>query len=358
MALGAKIKIKSFISTIVIFLLLSSFPLTVSGATPNLKQKILQKEKKVQELKAQQKKLRKQLQEITQQYQDSYTKLVLVKERVQRNKQKLDEASIELDLNQEKLDERVVSMYKNKEELVVLSLLLNFKNFQDLVSEIQFMAMVSKADIELVDKTKQLRDQVEEKQLKLEKQVAKQRLALSEVEEKQNAMKRNLDMQNLLAQLMAKDINRLRKQTTNVDGLSISIIFPVNGPHSFINDWGFPRSGGRTHKGNDIFAAKGTPLVAVTDGYIGKSSPIEKGLGGITLWVYGTDGNQYYYAHLSKIHPGIRVGSKVAAGQIIGYVGNTGNARTTPPHMHFQIHPGGGEAINPYPYLVASDPYQ
>lgn len=249
-------------------------------------------------------------------------------------------------------------MYKSNEDLVLLSLLLNFKSFQELISEMQFMAMVSKADLELVNETAKLRDSVKQKQFKLEEEVAKQKQALSQVEEKQNAMGRNLDMQNLLAQLLSQDVIRLRKQTTNIDGLSITIIFPVNGPHSFINDWGFPRSGGRRHRGNDIFAKKGTTTVAVTDGYIGKWSPVEKGLGGITLWLYGVDGNQYYYAHLSKIHPGIRIGSKVAAGQVIGHVGNSGNARTTPPHLHFQIHPGGGEPINPYPYLVAADPYQ
>lgn len=354
-----RISIKIFISLILtLTLAISSLPLGVGAATPTLKQKLLQKEQKVKQLKAQQEKLRKQLQEITQQYQDSYTKLVLIKEKVQRNKQKLDETSIELDLNQDKLNRRVVAMYKNNEDLIFLSLLLNFKSFQELISEIQFMAMVGKADLELVNETTRLRDQVRQKQYKLEKEVAKQKQALAEVEEKQNAMKRNLDMQNLLAQLLSQDISRLRKQTANVDGLSITIVFPVNGPHSFINDWGFPRSGGRRHRGNDIFAKTGTPTVAAADGYIGKASPVEKGLGGITLWVYGIDGNQYYYAHLSKIHPGIRVGSKVAAGQVIGHVGNSGNARTTPPHLHFQIHPGGGEPINPYPYLIAADPYQ
>jgi peptidoglycan LD-endopeptidase LytH len=129
-------------------------------------------------------------------------------------------------------------------------------------------------------------------------------------------------------------------------------VFPVQGPNSFINDWGFPRSGGRSHKGTDIFAARHTPLVAVTDGVISKTSPVERGLGGITLWLRGDDGNSYYYAHLEAIAGGIEPGVRVRAGQVLGTVGDTGNARTTPTHLHFEIHPGGGGAVNPYPSLM------
>jgi len=265
---------------------------------------------------------------------------------------------MELDLNQQKLDERVVAMYKNRTDLLILNLLLNFKGFDSFISDLEFMAKVSEADMALVGKTKLLKDQVQQNQFKLEEEQAKQKQALGEVETKQAEMKRNLDAQNMLQQLLSADIIRLQAQTTNVDGLQITILFPVNGPHSFIDDWGFPRSGGRRHRGNDIFAKEGTPVVAVTDGYIDEWTPKEKGLGGIVLWVRGYDNNRYYYAHLQKIAPGITLGSKVAAGQVIGYVGNTGNARTTPHHLHFQIHPGGGEPINPYPFLVASDPYK
>jgi peptidoglycan LD-endopeptidase LytH len=129
-------------------------------------------------------------------------------------------------------------------------------------------------------------------------------------------------------------------------------VFPVQGANSFINDWGFPRSGGRTHKGTDIFAPRHTPLVAVVGGVISKTSPVERGLGGITLWLRGDDGNSYYYAHLEAIAEGIVPGVRVQAGQFVGTMGDSGNARTTPTHLHFEIHPGGGPAVNPYPTLV------
>ena len=124
---------------------------------------------------------------------------------------------------------------------------------------------------------------------------------------------------------------------------------PSSTPLSFINDWGFPRSGGRTHQGTDIFAPYGNAVYAVTDGVVRAR---EGGIGGITIWLNGDDGNGYYYAHLSGWASGVSTGTRVSKGELVGYVGDSGNAKGTPPHTHFQIHPGGGRAVNPYPTLV------
>jgi murein DD-endopeptidase MepM/ murein hydrolase activator NlpD len=129
-------------------------------------------------------------------------------------------------------------------------------------------------------------------------------------------------------------------------------VFPVQGPNSFVDTWGAPRSGGRTHKGTDIMTARNTPIVAVTNGVIRKTNPTDAGLGGITIYLTGDDGNVYYYAHLSSIESGIKAGVRVDIGQVIGYAGNTGNASGGAVHLHFEIRPGGGAAINPYPTLV------
>jgi hypothetical protein len=125
---------------------------------------------------------------------------------------------------------------------------------------------------------------------------------------------------------------------------------PVAGPVSFSDTWGAPRSGGRTHKGTDLIAPHSAPLVAVENGVIDRASDIEQGLGGITMWLRGDSGTRYYYAHNSV--NAARIGDRVAVGQIIAYVGNTGNARTSVPHLHFELHPGGGDAVNPYPTLT------
>ena len=122
-------------------------------------------------------------------------------------------------------------------------------------------------------------------------------------------------------------------------------ICPVLGGASFIDSWGYPRSGGRTHKGVDMFAARGTPVVAVVDGTIKFSS---NSLGGTSTHLYADNGTVYYYTHLDGHPSDIRSGQRVAKGTIVGYVGNTGNARYTSPHNHFEIRPNG-KAVNPYP---------
>ncbi len=123
-------------------------------------------------------------------------------------------------------------------------------------------------------------------------------------------------------------------------------ICPVQGPMSFADTWGAPRSGGRTHQGVDMIAETGVPLVAVVDGVA--QAKINT-LGGNTVALTGADGTRYYYAHLStwaNLGP-------VTAGTVIGYVGATGNAQWSVPHLHFEIHPGGGAAVNPFPTVAA-----
>lgn len=131
-------------------------------------------------------------------------------------------------------------------------------------------------------------------------------------------------------------------------------VFPVQAPHSFTDDWGAPRRQG-AHQGHDIFAPRDGRLVAVTDGVISRMTRRPRGLGGISLWIRDDAGNSYYYAHLSSIAPGLAEGSRVSAGQTVGGVGTTGDARGTPPHLHFELHPAGRGAINPSTELRAVD---
>lgn len=123
---------------------------------------------------------------------------------------------------------------------------------------------------------------------------------------------------------------------------------PVGANHAFRDTWGAPRSGGRTHKGTDIFAPYGSPAYAVTDGVVIRTSSSYNG--GLGLYLRGNDGNEYYYAHMSGFDS--RPGQRVSAGQQVARVGDTGNARGGAPHIHFEIHPGGGYPVNPYPYVA------
>lgn len=134
-----------------------------------------------------------------------------------------------------------------------------------------------------------------------------------------------------------------------------SFVFPVDGPHSYADTWGAPRSGGRTHKGCDIMAARDTPVVACVSGVITSLSRQDVGLGGKYVWLSGNNGTGYYGCHLDSIASNIQEGTRVVAGQLLGYVGNTGNAAGGPCHLHFEIHPHEGAAVDPYPTLRAND---
>jgi len=131
--------------------------------------------------------------------------------------------------------------------------------------------------------------------------------------------------------------------------------FPVAGKHTYTNDFGAPRHQG-THQGNDVMAARGVPVRAVATGTIMRLTRVETGLGGIWIWLRDANGNEYYYAHLNSIVAGLDAGSAVTVGQVIGAVGNTGDARYGATHLHFEIHPGGGTAVSPYTDLRAVDP--
>jgi len=113
--------------------------------------------------------------------------------------------------------------------------------------------------------------------------------------------------------------------------------------------WQAPRGVGRKHEGQDIFAPRGTPILSATSGYIYNIG--ENNLGGQTVSVISKGGRVYYYAHLDSYARGIQIGNRVTTRTVLGYVGTTGNAQGTPPHLHFGVYSSGG-AINPLPMLT------
>ncbi len=130
----------------------------------------------------------------------------------------------------------------------------------------------------------------------------------------------------------------------------VSLHLPVAGVgRSALRDsWWAARSGGRRHEGIDVFADKGTPVLATTQGIMlrrGRSR-----LGGNVVWVLGPGRQRHYYAHLDRFSD-VSLGQRIEPGTVLGYVGNTGNAQTTPPHLHYGIYSRSG-AINPFPLLA------
>jgi len=129
-----------------------------------------------------------------------------------------------------------------------------------------------------------------------------------------------------------------------------TIMMPVYGVQlrSIANTWQAPRDGTRVHDGQDIFAPRGTPVFSGTKGYVRRISVTT--LGGNNVLITGAGGRRYYYAHLDKFADGLQAGQWVTIDTVIGFVGNTGNAVTTPPHLHFGVYEKR-DALNPLPLL-------
>jgi cell division septation protein DedD len=144
---------------------------------------------------------------------------------------------------------------------------------------------------------------------------------------------------------------RRKPSRTHVLLTSKGFVFPVYGPHNYTDTFGAFRADTGFHEGNDIFAAAGTPLVAVCDGSLNRVGTLP--ISGNRLWVKCKTGDSFFYAHLSAYASDARNGLRVKAGQVIGFVGSTGDAEQTPPHCHFEVHPGDRKAVDPYPFLRA-----
>jgi murein DD-endopeptidase MepM/ murein hydrolase activator NlpD len=184
---------------------------------------------------------------------------------------------------------------------------------------------------------------------------------LKKLEKSLNKQKKDADTQAAqlqdLSTLLTKQLDDARKKyektaTLFLDahavGAKVAIdgkMCPIAGPMTHTDDWHNPRSGGRLHLGNDIFNALGTPNVAIVSGTVQHQSG---GLGGTAVKLFGDDGNDYYYAHLSAFAGPNR---HVEQGEVIGYTGNTGNAAGGAYHTHFEIRIGGTQHIDPYPII-------
>ncbi len=151
--------------------------------------------------------------------------------------------------------------------------------------------------------------------------------------------------------LLPGDVLRLPVGASVVPTASVRLdAAPTQGPCGYLDTWGSARATGRTHQGTDIFSGSGNYVYAVVDGRLTGRSWDGAGRNAGNAWTLtGSDGTRYFYAQLVDFAPDLGVGSPVRAGQIIGWVGATGNASA--PHLHIEIRPGGGSAVNPYPIL-------
>lgn len=272
-----------------------------------------------------------------------------------KTRTKLKKTEKRLSAAKRRLNSRADGIYR-RDGLDLLQFLVGAGSFEEFVTRADYVQRVGRADAEMIADVKRLRRDLlaERRRLRAERTVRAKRLAslrqerdrlqgrLRAVEREFRAVKRKLDVARSGGRPLPAGI-------ASVAGPN-GMVFPVVGSYYYANTWGASRSGGRRrHQGTDIMARNGTPCVAVTSGSVTAKT---NGLGGLTIWLRGDNGWSYYYAHLSRW--AVRSG-RVRAGQVVGYVGSTGNATASAPHLHFQMHPGGGGPTNPYPYLRAME---
>jgi murein DD-endopeptidase MepM/ murein hydrolase activator NlpD len=264
---------------------------------------------------------------------------------------------------------RLVFMRGDTTTLQVLLSARDFSEVADGAALLESLALRDRASMEDADAlrvqlatTRDARrarlDQLEVLRADLEAQVGQLMADLEQLRADEERFGEELRRQRDELRRQREAEERARRQAAADDAVASApapsggLACPVGEPVVFSDTWGAPRSGGRSHQGVDMMASHGTPVYAITSGRITRMST--SGLGGISLYMYGDDGNEYFYTHLQGYASGIGTGTTVGAGTHIAYVGSTGNASSSAPHLHFEVHPGGGGAVNPYPYAARS----
>jgi murein DD-endopeptidase MepM/ murein hydrolase activator NlpD len=261
---------------------------------------------------------------------------------------RLEALNAELQAARAQMNARAAEVYRS-ERLQMLGVLVSARSFREFLTAFDMLQSVSQQDATTVTRVAELRAEQEQVHVDLDRQRAEQQRVLAEIGDRQDQVEASLRTVNREYEKIKAEVDRRRS----------GFAFPVGGAYSYTNTFGAPRMVGtefyHRHEGTDIFALRGTPVVSVVDGVLERVGTDT--LGGIKVWVRSPgDSWSYYYAHLSGYAKGVRNGLPVKKGQVIGYIGNTGNARTTPSHLHFETHLPGGKVVNSFFVLRRCDP--
>ena len=271
-----------------------------------------------------------------------------------------------IEMLQGRLDERARAAYITG-PAAVLEAVLGAESLTEMSDRVTFLDVLARQDSDVTIAIDLEREQLKKHEVDLKDYASEEKDVLRQLarqnEDLQGQFAAQVRVEDRIADKLAaakKDLNVLKEKRRRELAATLGVgnigpplsadgpFFwcPVDAPRSYIDDFGFPRVG-HTHQGNDIFAPSGTPIRAPFNGLAREGSG---GLGGLYVYVDADANADYVYnAHLSRF-AGVN-GRHVTKGQLIGYVGQTGNAASTPPHNHFEYHPGGGSAVSPYLYL-------
>jgi peptidoglycan LD-endopeptidase LytH len=383
-----------------LLILLAATPLFSSASGATLKQKLADKQAELNAAYAEYCEFQDKLNVLADKQNAAEVRLAEIDDAINGIENEINLAEKDMAVAQAQLAERVVDMYKDgfSSTPAYLEVLLGDGDFGSILERISLLSQLADQDDELfaqieayLDKSQQTGTELQQKREAQTAQLGElatlqaemseqfhssqdeyQRLrglviALrDEVRKAEEAARRAAEeaarraaaaRQAAAAQRAQASANSTRTYASNSGGGNVqpgTFVFPVAGAHSYIDSWGAARSGGRSHKGTDILAAQGTPVVACVSGTISRSTRTDTGLGGITVWLRGDNGYSYYYAHLDGIAGGVGPGTSVGAGETLGWVGSTGNAGSCN-HLHFCAYTSSGTAVNPYATLRAND---
>ncbi|MBN2847150.1 MAG: peptidoglycan DD-metalloendopeptidase family protein [Coriobacteriia bacterium] len=304
----------------------------------------------VQKLQAQIKDLQNQVERAGNAYSDAYWALDQTRAELAKVDQEIEVTQAELAGANGRLSERAAEMYRAG-GADYLGILLSSDDFDDMLLRLEYVQRVGRQDAVTIAEVERLQAELQERRGRLDALKEEQANEAAALKKEAERIESQLKAQQAKYTELKKKLDaaiaaeKAKTGTTTAKAGPNGMVFPVAGPNYYNDTWGAARSGGRTHKGTDIMAANGTPCVAVLSGTVRSKY---NALGGKTIWLTADNGWAFYYAHLDSYAV---TSGRVRAGQVIGYVGSTGNASASAPHLHFEIHPNGGAAVNPYPYL-------
>jgi len=258
--------------------------------------------------------------------------------------------ALETDLRaaQSAINNRAASAYKSS-PVTMFTVIFEARTYREFTAGLDLIRSVTESDSKALTNVRDLKGEAARVRTELEQRRSDQQKLISDLDRRQDDVDKSLRARGSEFETLRKEVERRKS----------GFAFPVKAPYSYTDSYGAPRMEGskyyHRHEGTDIFALQGTPILAVVDGVIENLGTAT--LGGIKLWVRSPGDNwSYYYAHMSGYATGMANGLRVKKGTVVGYVGTSGNARGTPPHLHFETHVPAGPATNPYPILRRVDP--
>ena len=296
---------------------------------------------------------REELTRVTREWQETETRLGQAQDAAAEASARIGALQARLARIRESLNDRVAAAFMSGASRSIGALLTS-DSIEDASDRLQYTQSVVQGDADLATEVAVMTEELKRLEARLRRAAEQEADAASDLEQQRVEIGAKVEQLNNVVQELEAELEAADERALSLGGSGGGVSItgsgaiqtcPVAGNNSFVDSFGWPRPGGRTHQGIDLIAAAGTPVVAVAPGNARGASSVLGGLGVVVE--HDSGGDWTFYAHLSSY----AATGHVSAGTVIGYVGSTGT--TTVNHLHFEYHPNGGAAVNPYSALVA-----